>query len=362
MKRLFVFVLILMMMVGCGNKKRAFDYSTLPGGWLELSDDGLSICNDKTSLTMDGNTIIRWFPNEGEKWTLEILSAYRTDSVVRFNVKQGVWAMAVSFCWVDKDEGIGKWVFGAGDSALFVSDKKADGYPRFNCLEPEKSSKEDDDDDVQYLTDAKLESENPDELVPSNERIFFKTFGDLDGNGGEDCIIITKQTRKDLVETDDFHEATDRNRLGIVIALKYGDVYRTACASSGCFASDNVGGGTYLPPELSVSVKRGNLVIHYAHGRNGWLQYTFRYGEKRFHLIGYDEEYDRGPVLESRTSINFLTRKKQTLTNVNADSQDGDAVIEEKWQDIAIIDDLAKLDEIRKFDDLNLSDYYYDKE
>ena len=207
-------------------------------------------------------------------------------------------------------------------------------------------------------------SENPEDLVRSDEIILEKIFSDLNNDGEEDCIIITKQTKKGVASVrNQFDEEVDRNRRGILIAFKEGGHYNTFLTIPDCFSSENEDGGIYFPPDLYIKTVRGNLIIGYAHGRYGWWEYIFRYRNNNFELIGYDSSQNRGPITEKITSINFLTKKKQTKTNTNTnpdtDSEE-EEVFEETWQDI-VISSLVKLIDIKCFDEFDVSDYYTEK-
>jgi hypothetical protein len=209
---------------------------------------------------------------------------------------------------------------------------------------------------------VETQSKNSKNLVRSDETILEEIFGDLNNDGEDDCVIITKQTKKEAMSVkNQFDEEVDRNRRGIVIAFKEGEYYNTILAIPDCFSSENEDGGVYFAPELSVEILKGNLKIHYGHGRYGWWQYLFRYRNNNFELIGYDGFSHRGPIMQNGVSINFLTKKQQTLTNTNLDAEDeSEEVIEETWQNITI-SNLVKLIDIKDFDEFSVSDYYTEK-
>ena len=71
-------------------------------------------------------------------------------------------------------------------------------------------------------------------------------------------------------------------------------------------------------------------------------------------MIGYDES-NGGAVVSSELSINFL-KKKLTRENINEDSQGGDEIFEETWENIEI-DHLIKLSEIKDIDELDMYKY-----
>ena len=120
-------------------------------------------------------------------------------------------------------------------------------------------------------------------------------------------------------ESDPKSELLDRNRRGIMIFFRDGDDYKLVLENRQCFESENEDGGVYFAPELDVGVRKGNLYVHYGHGRYGWWQYTFRYRNSDFELIGYDND---NAYSEKITSIN-LPAKKQ-IVKVCADTNDED--------------------------------------
>ena len=127
--------------------------------------------------------------------------------------------------------------------------------------------------------------------------------------------------------------------------------YQKTTENLNCFSSENEDGGVYYAPELSFEVKRGNLIINYAHGRYGWWKYTFRYQESKFKLIGFDET-NGGVVIRNETSINFLTKRKLVRENINEDAEGGDEVFKETWSKI-VISELLNLSDIKDFEKLN---------
>ena len=200
---------------------------------------------------------------------------------------------------------------------------------------------------------------NPENLVRSDEAIHKIVYGDLNNDGIEDCVIITKQTRKEGFVKDERSELEiDRNRRGISIAFKEREYYNLFVAISDCFSSDAEDGGVYFAPELSVEIKKGNLIIHYNHGRYGWWQYIFRYRNNNFELIGYDDENMVLWRMERSKSINFLTKKKKTRINTNLNAEnESEYVIEETWQCIKLEKTINLID-IKDFDEFNINDCY----
>lgn len=195
------------------------------------------------------------------------------------------------------------------------------------------------------------EKQNPSDFVPKGYVISERIIGELNKDGLLDCVLIIKGTNKDNIEINRFDEKVDRNRRGIIVLFNKKDHYDLAIKNYNCFASENEDGGVYFPPELSIEIKKGNLYVHYGHGRYGYWQFTFRYQKLDFELIGYDES-NGGAVIESEISINFLTKKKQIKINKNENTEDGDEDFEEIWKNIKV-NRLIKLSEIKDFNELH---------
>ncbi|MDR0447276.1 MAG: hypothetical protein LBH07_01260, partial [Treponema sp.] len=146
----------------------------------------------------------------------------------------------------------------------------------------------------------------------------------------------------------------DVNRRGIIIAFNNGGHYELALINQDCFSSENEFGGTYFAPELEISIGKGNLYISYDHGKYGSHQYTFRFRNGSFELIGYDKlDYHPGEdmILGTTTSMNFITKKKQ----IKADKEPEGFT--ETWEDIKI-SKLVKLSDITDFDEFNPSSFF----
>ncbi|WP_435525079.1 hypothetical protein [Chryseobacterium indoltheticum] len=158
-----------------------------------------------------------------------------------------------------------------------------------------------------------------------------KTEGDLNNDGVKDCVLMIKATDKANFVNDEYRGELDRNRRGLVILFKKGNQFHLALKNETCFSSENEDGGVYYAPELNVSVEKGKLFVHYAHGRYGYWTYTFQYRNSDFYLIGFDSSDNHGPIVNSFTSINYITGKKQYKDNINKNDPDADEVFEETW-------------------------------
>lgn len=197
------------------------------------------------------------------------------------------------------------------------------------------------------------QADNLSQFVPKGYVIFDTINGDLNKDSLEDIVLIIKGTDKSKFVKHEYRGELDRNRRGIVVLFKQKEHYKLAVKNYDCFSSENEDGGAYFQPELDIEVIKGNLRIHYAHGRYGYWRYAFRFQNSDFELIGYDES-NGGAVVQSKTSINFLTKKKLEKENINKDDEEADEVFKETWKNIKI-DKLIKLSEIVDFDDLEMS-------
>ena len=199
------------------------------------------------------------------------------------------------------------------------------------------------------------QKKNPTDFLPKSYVVFEKIIGDLNKDGIEDCVLIIKGTNKSEIIIDENRGKLDRNRRGIIILFNKNDYYELAVKNKNCFSSENEEGGVYYAPELLIETKKGNLYISYAHGRYGYWGYTFRFQNSNFELIGYDESYNHGPVVNSETSINFSTKKKLVKVNTNQNADSGEEVFNTTKK--ININRLVKLSEIKDFDELDMSKY-----
>jgi len=205
-------------------------------------------------------------------------------------------------------------------------------------------------------TTAAMNYKNPTEFVPKGFVVFDTVYGDLNKDGTDDCVLIIKGTDKSQIITDEYRGQLDRNRRGIIVLFNKNEHYELVVKNYSCFSSENEDGGVYYAPELSIEIKKGNLYINYAHGRYGYWGYTFRFQNSDFELIGYDDSDDRGPVVNSQTSINFSTKEKIVKVNTNENADSGEEVFKTTATKINI-ERLIKLSEINDFNELEMSIY-----
>jgi hypothetical protein len=203
---------------------------------------------------------------------------------------------------------------------------------------------------------CKAQKNEPTDFIPKGYVEFKKYFGDLNKDGLDDCVLIIKKTDTTNIVINRFDKKVDRNRRGIIILFKSKNGYQLVDKNYNCFSSENEDGGVYFPPDLWIEIKEEKLYVHYGHGRYGYWEYTFRFQNSNFELIGYDSSSNHGPVTNRETSINFLTKKKLIKENTYENAEGGDEKFKETWNDIEI-DNLIKLSEIKDFDELDMYNY-----
>ncbi|TVZ49859.1 hypothetical protein [Olleya sp. Hel_I_94] len=203
---------------------------------------------------------------------------------------------------------------------------------------------------------CKAQDKETSDFIPKGYVEFEKYFGDLNKDGQDDCVIVIKQTDTNNIVTNRFDKKVDRNRRGIIVLFKNGKGFELADKNYNCFSSENEDGGVYFSPDLWIEIKNEKLYVHYGHGRYGYWEYTFRFQNSNFELIGYDSSSNRGPVTSTETSINFLTKKKLIKENTNENAEGGDEIFKETWNNIEI-ENLIKLSEIKDFDELDMYNY-----
>jgi len=197
-------------------------------------------------------------------------------------------------------------------------------------------------------------------LVPAGYTITEEIKGDLNKDGLEDYVFIIKGTKKD----DDCREnGQDCSLRGIMVVFSKGGRYELALENRDCFASEDRNGGVYYPPDLSVSVKKGNLYIGFDHGRYGSWSYTFRYQNSDFELIGYDNILGVTGRLDKIVSINFQAKKMLTkipvadiLVDDFADGTARNAKFDETWENFTPTEPI-KLRKIADFREFDVMDY-----
>jgi hypothetical protein len=207
-----------------------------------------------------------------------------------------------------------------------------------------------------FGTERQQAGHDPKNLVSPDYVIFDEIVGDLNKDGFQDYIYIIKGTDKNRVIYDEYRGNLDRNRRGIVIIFGREDLYELVLENVELFSSEHEDGGVYAPPDLGVFIEKGVIRIHYFGGRYGFWSYKFRYQHSDFELIGYDSSSNHGPIVLSKTSINFLTKNILFKENIHPERYDGKERFMETWKKFMLPKSI-KLSEIEDMDDLDVTSY-----
>lgn len=186
--------------------------------------------------------------------------------------------------------------------------------------------------------------------VPAKYQLFQAIEGDLNKDGLKDVVLIVKATDPKAFVHDEYRGHLDRNRRGVIVLLNEKGKYKAIVSNLSCFSSENEDGGVYFPPELWMEVKSNLLSVYYSHGRYGYWRYLFRLEGNDLRLIGYDDSSNHGPLIQSQTSINFLTGKKVIRKNMSED-EEADPRFKETWSKINQAP--IYLSKVKDFDDLS---------
>ena len=191
------------------------------------------------------------------------------------------------------------------------------------------------------------------DFVPGDYHVVGAVQGDLNQNQRDDWVFLVSRNDEGESGGKDQGRTGTGESDGLLVVFNEGDGYRHVLSNLDCLASDSEEGGVYFAPEPDVSIDRGNLYIHFRHGRYGHWTYNFRYQGDDFELIGYDSTQQRGPVVERSVSINLLTKRMLIRENINHDAEGGDEEFEETWKEFALPQPI-RLGEIGSFEALDV--------
>ncbi|EOR03437.1 hypothetical protein MMP65_11030 [Acinetobacter sp. ANC 3926] len=169
--------------------------------------------------------------------------------------------------------------------------------------------------------------------IPEKYQLFEAIEGDLNKDGLKDVVLIVKATDPKAFVDDEYRGHLDRNRRGAIVLLNKKGKYKPVVSNLNCFSSENEDGGVYFPPDLWMEIKNNVLSVYYSHGRYGYWRYLFRLEGNDLRLIGYDDSNNHGPLIQSQTSINFLTGRKVIRKNMSED-EEAEPRFKETWSKI----------------------------
>jgi len=171
--------------------------------------------------------------------------------------------------------------------------------------------------------------------------------GDLNKDKLEDIVLVLRNTDgKNFVKQEGLGADTlDLNPRRLIILFKTEKGYKKVLSTDKFLPPVNSEINPCLEDPLSeggIEIKNGALKIrhHYWLSCGSWYvtdyEYTFRYQNNKFELIGLDiSSFHRASGESELTSYNFSTRKKQVITGMN-EFEEKDNKPVEKWERFSI--------------------------
>lgn len=169
-------------------------------------------------------------------------------------------------------------------------------------------------------------------FVPKGWKIITTAKGDLNKDGTEDVALVIEDTKKEnFIPNESMGSPTlNVNPRTLLVLFKYkaDGSYSLGTSQDTFIPEENDQESPCLADPLlqdgGIYIVKGNLIVEF----NYWLscgsygvsnkQYTFRFQDNTFALIGYDtSEYSRASGERTSISINFLTKKKSSTTGEN---------------------------------------------
>lgn len=201
---------------------------------------------------------------------------------------------------------------------------------------------------------TKPQHKNALQFIPENYVLYQKLNADLNYDGILDCILIIKNTNPEYIVVNSFDKTVDRNRRGIIILFKNKKGYQLIDKNINCFYSENEEGYGYYAPQLTLEVDKGDIIFNFEHGKYGYWNYRFRLSDTQYKLIKYYRKSTFGPKTISEITINFLSKEKLVIKNVNQDDEGNSDVFKETTSSITL-EQLIELSHIKDFEELQLT-------
>lgn len=169
------------------------------------------------------------------------------------------------------------------------------------------------------------------DFIPNGWKMIYEAKGDLNKDLQPDVALIIQNTNpKNLVLNDGLGTDTlnVNPRILMILFKQTNGSYQLVAKNSSFIPTENDAESPCLADPLSetgaIAVKKGSLILSY----NYWVScgsygvstnnYTFRYQNKKFELIGFDsKEFSRSTGEENSMSVNFSTNKMKIIDGGN---------------------------------------------
>mgnify|MGYP006911569072 CR=1 FL=1 len=206
-------------------------------------------------------------------------------------------------------------------------------------------------------------------FIPENWKLIQFEKGDLNKDGFEDLAIVIQDTdtANTIINQGFGYDTLDTNPRTLLVYFynKETSKFEKKLESRNIIPNHSV--PTMEDPFAGIIIKKSILEINYYfwYSAGSWYvthrTYKFRFQNHDFYLIGIeDESTHRGTMASKSTSINFSTRKMQTIEFSSPTYDDeGEEHYEKKetWLDFKL-NNLYKIEEIKLFSTQVLNEFF----
>ncbi|WP_026977765.1 hypothetical protein [Flavobacterium tegetincola] len=168
-------------------------------------------------------------------------------------------------------------------------------------------------------------------FIPNGWKMILETTGDLNKDGLADQVMVIENTNpKNVIANEGLgmNKLNTNPRILLVLFKTTANSYQLVVKNSGFIPSENDAESTCLADPLmqegGITIEKGLLKIYYQYWLScgSWYvtnkEYTFRFQNQKFELIGYDDSsLHRSSGEMSSTRINFSTHKMSETTGGN---------------------------------------------
>lgn len=168
-------------------------------------------------------------------------------------------------------------------------------------------------------------------FLPEHYVVAEEVYGDLNGDGLEDCVLVVQSDSPASAYTDGTIPE------GIVVLINNGNGYAKLTENLGILRKDTMmHQDSGAETTLDVKISDGDLLITYSLSQTRRRCFTFRCADTTCTLIAYDGSELTNGRIDSQCCIRFLTKEKLIKVNKNKNAQPGEEVFRLRWKQIAV--------------------------